>query len=50
VEAQACARYGATREPAYYLFRPDGHVVARWRTFALEQVEAALARAAGQQP
>ena len=41
------ARYDA-QEGTTYLFRPDQHVCARWRTFDLVQVRAAIARATGQ--
>ena len=43
-----CARYGAEAQPAYYLFRPDGHVAARWRHVVQPEIEVALARATGQ--
>ena len=40
-------RYDA-RPDTTYLFRPDQHVCARWRTFDLGQVRAAIARATAQ--
>ncbi len=46
-QATACARYGAERQPAYYLFRPDQHVSARWRNVTGEGVLEAVARAIG---
>jgi len=47
-DGTTCARYGAERAPALYLFRPDGHIAARWRDFSLPALRAALARAAAQ--
>jgi 3-(3-hydroxy-phenyl)propionate hydroxylase len=41
------SRYGAKGARAFYLFRPDGHVAARWRRFSARDVEAALDRAMG---
>ncbi len=46
-DAIACGRYGAERLPAYYLFRPDQHIVARWRRFDRTAIEGALERASG---
>jgi 3-(3-hydroxy-phenyl)propionate hydroxylase len=40
-----CARYGAEAQPAFYLFRPDQHVAARWREFSTAELEKAIARA-----
>jgi 3-(3-hydroxy-phenyl)propionate hydroxylase len=39
-------RYDAT-PGTLYLLRPDQHVVARWRTLEMAQLQAALARALG---
>jgi len=46
-DPNACGRYGAERQGGYDLFRPDQHVVARWRSFDRAAVEAAVARASG---
>ena len=42
-------RYDA-RPGTTYLFRPDQHVCARWRTYDEQAVLAAIARACGKQP
>jgi 3-(3-hydroxy-phenyl)propionate hydroxylase len=44
VEGLAAKRYDARRGTAV-LFRPDQHVCARWRTFDLSRVRAAIAHA-----
>jgi len=41
------ARYDG-KPGSCYLFRPDQHVCARWRAFAVDAVHAAIARATGQ--
>ncbi|MEP6944245.1 MAG: FAD-dependent monooxygenase, partial [Betaproteobacteria bacterium] len=45
-EGLLAQRYDA-RPGTCYLFRPDQHVCARWRSFDLERVRAAIVRASG---
>ena len=46
VQGWMARRYDAT-PGTLYLLRPDQHVVARWRTLEMAQLQAALARALG---
>ena len=46
VQGWMAQRYDATPDTVY-LLRPDQHVVARWRTLDMAQLQAALARALG---
>ena len=45
-EGLAAKRYDA-RPGTFYLLRPDQHVCARWRSFDIDAVRTALARATG---
>jgi 3-(3-hydroxy-phenyl)propionate hydroxylase len=46
-ERLLAARYDG-KPGTCYLFRPDQHLCARWRSFELPSVRAAIARATGQ--
>jgi len=46
VEGLVASRYDG-RDGTSYLFRPDQHVCARWRSFDRERVNAAVMRATG---